>query len=139
MIKAEELRIGNTVLGATGEHQQVAYITECVGLHNNIGGTDKYQKDPIFSYDINDLQPIPLTGQILEQYGFKNTSYTKENYIGFKLMLDEYRFLHIDRLNKTFVCLINDDVTLNRMHYLHELQNLYYALTGTELNPLPNR
>lgn len=130
-MKAEELRIGNYVLGASGEMQRVAYITECIGLHNNIGGTDKYQKNPIFSYDINDLRPIPLTPEILERYGFEDVGG-----LGKLIISDEVSPTSLQYMfggGTIQICRSGINALTIPCEYLHQLQNLYFALTGSEL------
>lgn len=134
-MKAEELRIGNWLLGAAGEAQRVAYITETIGLHNNIGGTDKYQENPIFSYDINDLKPIPLSPEILERYGFElytSTTIKDKPFIIFRKRTFRAKF--IDGEFAGLSC--NSGATdVKHLKYLHQLQNLFYSVYGYELTP----
>ena len=70
MINKLELRIGNWILDHEGKPRQVEYIGETIGLINDIGGTNKYQHNPIFSGNIADLNPMPITPEALEKAGF---------------------------------------------------------------------
>lgn len=105
MIQANELRIGNWV--KSNIYQQVT--VEILDWLSN----DRHNHDS--------LQPIPLTPEILEKCGFvRNELMAKHNtviwygdHIGVKGILG---------VVKPCEC-----------GYLHQLQNLYFALTGEEL------
>jgi hypothetical protein len=135
MINANELRIGNWVYGSEGMPQQIAYVGDTIGLRNDCYGTDKYQKNPIFSYDIDTINPIPITPELLEKAGFE------------KLL--RAHFWEIDMRHNIGQIQVNPDngmvwlrhhrhefsmnpMTTDPIH-LHQLQNLYFALTGEEL------
>lgn len=112
MIKANELRIGNLVEGKDGVILPVvAFAVEAVNGDNRFG-----------------FNPIPLTPEILEKCGFEKNGcfYNVDN---FQLMYgytrEEGKFFHF--------CL-DEIVAFPPFKYLHELQNLYFALTGKELN-----
>jgi hypothetical protein len=76
--------------------------------------------------NIKDYTPIPLTEQWLIDFGFENVSlgeWEKEN-----ILLDnEYTDKGIWNIVEESQCL-----TINVKH-VHQLQNLYFALTGKEL------
>lgn len=133
---AKELRCGNYVIGATGEVQEVAYVGETIGLHNKIGGTDKYQKMPIISFDIDHLKPVPLSPEILEKAGFKidedagnwntpdHTIYSNgKGSVGVKGDFIGWYFSAGDDYYSWF----------KEVKYLHQLQNLFFSLCGEEL------
>src|SRR5690606_23732350 len=66
---------------------------------------------------------IPLTEQWLIDLGLKRmpeSEYTLDSYdlAGFKLWMNKGKFLFNDKIN---------------IDYVHQLQNLYFALTGEEL------
>lgn len=112
MIKANELRIGN-------------YVSTEVDEFISIDGTNKYriiiEGDYVSEGYVN---PIPLTEEWLLKFGF-----TKH---GFDDPLDLY-WCHpnlIGAINER--CLIYDYSRL-KIQYVHQLQNLYFALTGEEL------
>jgi len=105
MIEAKDLRIGNWLYGKVSD------------TYYKVEPTDILR---IFEYNKN-IEPIPLTKDILEKCGFKKD-------------LDMFYY------NKPLAILLHDNgvtVTFSSIclpcEYLHQLQNLYYALTQTEL------
>lgn len=115
-MKATDLRIGN----------YVKYLGEITIVNSISGATTTYvstRKSGIMP--INSFQPIELTEDIFLKCGFV---YVK--HFGFRMRKG---------------CFIKDDLeysgyyfrwngqTLAGIHYLHQLQNLYFALTQTEL------
>ncbi len=127
-MKLNELRIGNYLQGKEREPQTVAYITDCIGLNNLCGGVDKYQNNPIISNDIKDLQPIPLTEDWLLKFSMAKAknSYYFPNEMGFR----------VRRYKDNWVFYIFTDLfqySLSEIKHVHQLQNLYFALTGKEL------
>lgn len=125
MIKIEELRIGNWV------------IWKDVLKDNHREELDPCEDEPykLCSYDefewVHEFDPIPLTHEILLKCGFEEGAW----------------FLHIPKCNLYFVWFsdtgtveleISEGTYSPGLNYeckhLHQLQNLYYALTGKELN-----
>jgi len=115
-LKASELRIGNfTTLGV------VCLIEDDVfRVADSDGDT--------FKNTWADIEPIPLTEEWLLKFGFKNNSMNTYNILlqGFLL---EYNLQHnvVDAVNKVH---FNLNIPVK---YVHQLQNLYFALTGEEL------
>jgi hypothetical protein len=72
--------------------------------------------------------PIALTPEILEKCGFKLLSdfYGLQHTYGYIAILFENSTLMIEDLH-------DDSVNIKAPKYLHQLQNLYFALTGEEL------
>lgn len=137
MIDKNELRLGNWLITERGIPQQVAYVGDTIGFHNEIGGTDKHQKNPIFSYDIDYIQPIPLTPEILEKAGFiENPDHEHPQFDEYihseckKFGIGDFNgeFWIVDAIDQWF------GSTQPELKYLHQLQNLYFSLCGTELN-----
>lgn len=133
MILANELRIGNYA-SAHGKE-----IIKCVGLDEHFF---YYMFDSCIksSYYLSDIESIPLTPEILEKAGFEET-YADNAY---KLPFNKYS-LHsiVITLAKENIVTILDEYTGKEQttvfadaicQYLHQLQNLYFALTGEELN-----
>lgn len=131
MIKASELRVGNWVLD---EYTQVM-ITEILSKHVN--------HSQAFNCPFDDLEPIPLTPQLLSKCGFAiNGDYW---YLNFKRECD-------DQLSYLFVSKAIDDpkemwyygfqsplgsVNINNVYYLHQIQNIIFSLSYNELNYQP--
>lgn len=92
------------------------------------------QKDDVYQIENVNLQsalkydPIPLTEEWLLKFGFYKISfsdYGHENLKGF-----------IFGLSNTFegiTDIIARDLEINAIQYIHQLQNLYFALTEEEL------
>lgn len=114
-MKANELRIGNIVL-FKAKQDVVSEISNAGHILCEIGGFGNLDKGYI--------EPIPLTEEWLVKFGFK------QDMDGWKLKDESYiydeGFLHTD---------IGDAyrVSIVPIKYVHQLQNLYFALTGEEL------
>jgi hypothetical protein len=115
MIKVNELRIGNHVLDEHGNVSIINTISYGVRISN-----DKYKWE---SKSEDQIHPIPLTDELLLECGFENYEVFKNTwgYNGIELYIQD-GIIWID--------LMNNSVEIN---YLHELQNLYFSLTKTEL------
>ena len=119
-MKAQELRIGNWFRGddtSQGHHQITAY--EIFDFHT----------DPLDDY----YQPIPLTEEWLLKFGEikapNSTIYCgdqdTESYVWKVNLKEHYVYEGIDAM-----CNI---ISWQPIKYVHQLQNLYFALTGEEL------
>lgn len=119
MIKANELRIGNLI----NYNEQYCKV---VSLYDDgiIWFDDK--NNDSYSSEVYEPNPIPLTPEILEKAGFekyekiKDECWHKGNFEIFKTSSPGYS---MD---------IEKDI-YPELIYLHQLQNLYFALTGEEL------
>ena len=117
MIKAQELRLGNWVLFDVEEvyEQITARRIGFISQANSKG-------------HIHPFKPIPLTEDILLKCGFDKSSDGEHFFIGhfgFCLVYDGHDFCMKPR--------IIDDLVIAYSRHLHQLQNLYHALTGEEL------
>ena len=85
------------------------------------------------------FEPIPLTPEILEKCGFENK---KQNGL-FELIIGRVRLNLIFVNSEDSVYFITSAassfgmVHFPHQRHLHQLQNLFYALTGEELNYQP--
>ena len=122
MIKANELRIGNYV----ERHNKVTGVKDVVQVD---GCTPLLAFEGMTTLKFN---PIPFSEEWLLKFGFKNidSTYTIDN------DRFEFSFMFYDAWNlyykekKGFGC---DEINLTGFWNIHQLQNLYFALTGTEL------
>ena len=132
MIDLKSLRLGNILKDHKGRLREVAYITECVGFKNDIGGVDKYQKDPITSYDIETLSYVDLSEDILLKCeGMKKEPSEKCEYF---IQIAKRTHIVINLNEGIDVGLaLEDDFLYVECDYLHELQNLIKSLTNKEL------
>lgn len=141
-MKANELRIGNYVqsLDDNNVPSLGMELMEIVGIKHNGEGyynpkheIGKRYKDleqhGWFSEDC-ELLGVPLTEEILLKCGFVKDG---DNYM--KLILEEYCNLFFDLKHKTIAIGVPHEAGGTEFSYeaLHQLQNLYFALTGEEL------
>lgn len=119
MIRANELRVGNLVLDFAGKPVKV--------VRTNL------DKIPLET-------PIPLTPEILEQCGFRRKDWDNQWYPGkFELTLeadsDAFFKYYSDEDNLMILSSDGGDVSIvkENIKYLHQLQNLFFALTDQEL------
>ena len=121
-ILASELRIGNWIL-VNNEPCPIGYgvIADCA---QKAKGIKNAYLDKI-SFD-----PIPLTPEILEKCGFENNGF-------YCTHSDPY--MEISPSATGFILSVNcSEYEIGEtFNHLHQLQNLYFALTGEELNYSP--
>jgi len=116
---ASELRIGNLVYNQKTDIAKIRLVDDglgCVGVQS---------KNGIFYGKIEEIEPVSLTEEWLLRMGFeKNGLYWFDS----QDLLLSYSFtqntIAIGRMGIYFQ---------NKIQYVHQLQNLYFALTGEEL------
>ena len=89
-----------------------------IGNYINIHDTITQMELDDFHFSSSFMNPIPLTEEWLLKLGFEKAYETCYQYKDF--ILDD-RFIMMDI-----------DITI-QLKYVHQLQNLYFALTGQEL------
>jgi hypothetical protein len=131
MIQANELRIGNWFSYISKHGVWTTAYDKVESIHEkgiNIYADSDYGCsiiEPDFTFDY--IQPIPITPEILEKAGFE-------------VSIDEYEIFDyvylIHGMDKRFYLWfgIGEYPTETFIQYVHQLQNLYFALTGEELN-----
>jgi len=114
MIQANELRIGNYFETSNINYSKVTSIKQY-----------NVYCESYFPHELELCKPIPLTEEILLKCGFEGKLTFWKGLLGVSLldgitMINEFNYdceyLHV------------------RTRYLHQLQNLYFALTGEELD-----
>lgn len=133
MIKTTELRIGNLCRDRlTGSYLRVFSLTENVGF-------DVVHRE---SYPLPDgwqAEYLPLTPEILEKCSGPYSSlswYRAHDEIGFQIGELQVRITG-GSVHDTGAFIVRRGQGIHdipKMEYLHQLQNLYFALTGEELN-----
>lgn len=137
MIKANELRIGNFFIGIGGV-QTVLSLEE-----NTNRGKCNYSSEEhrlMYShlilchqngnqYKPFEIEPIPLTEGILLKVGFLKDN----NYSGLHSKIGALE-IKIRFNSKIAYCEIGGIYFGDRFKYLHELQNIWYSISGQELN-----
>lgn len=124
MIKANELRIGNLIRWAHEEGYTLKNVTPDI-----LKSLYDYEEDPDDERFSRGLfyKPIPLTSEILLKYGFKIVGNR------WKFVHPVYGFSCITvgiNTSKVFYVHLKKRIYID---YLHELQNLYFALNRKEL------
>lgn len=120
MIQAAELKLKNKIYRVFKTHKQVVEVCTIID-------------DEINFRPLDDFEPIPLTPDILEKTGFEESTH----HIGGEghrilIMKSAGRYLSIYK-RLAMIEGKSEIASLNFIHNVHELQNLYYAICGTEL------
>jgi len=118
-MEAKELRVGNYVL-----ETNIVNYDDC--------NSDYYPDEilivgkHLFTYEHEDIKPIPLTEEWLLKFGFE---------LGENFYIKNNVSVEIDELYLWDVFLNNGtkETHLRSIKYIHQLQNLYFALTNEEL------
>lgn len=117
-MKAEELRIGN-LIQANGPTMEVKSINEySVELYLHGSEADNWEED------LENCEGIPLSPELLVKCGFEIANDGWGGYLSKKFNGGSIRISHNKWHNGCW------DTEVN---YVHQLQNLWYALTNTEL------
>jgi len=117
-MKAQGLRIGNKVRWDYEIYTITAISTDVV---------DITRFGIAMSINIKSIKPIPLTEEWLVKFGFVKND------------CDNYELEYTFKLNASFTIINKDrgyfyiDAPNHEIKYVHQLQNLYFALTGEEL------
>ena len=122
-MKAKELRIGNCVnIGLKARNLRTDYDTITA---SGLMDLQTNKESSSFIYE-----PIPLTEEWLVKFRFERTSYGRV-FKGFHLEASS-RVLATDVLSGFSYEQVVDEKYL-RILYVHQLQNIYFALTNEEL------
>lgn len=142
-MKANELMIGNWVLTENGEMQIIVISENCDVIKHHADGGYTTGHVPV-----KDLQPIKLTEDWLVKFGFvkNNRHYTKDMYddkfMAVYFPIEQYKDgsdyevqLYGEMHSQISVDVFN--VRNTAIKYVHQLQNLYFIITGTPLTLTP--
>jgi len=120
-MKASELRIGNLVYGVSDRIETVIGLTEntITAYVGKLSGSKMESSE-------KDYSPIPLSEKWLLKFGFIQTPLTYDR----EKLCISISGIQYDNGRTYF----NSWAILERQpKYVHELQNLYFSLTGEEL------
>jgi hypothetical protein len=133
-MKNNELRIGNLVLALTGETKYTEVVVNTIFGY----GINSYYNEAEYVYD--EIKPIQLTEEWFLKFGFFVDNF---DYV---IPISECELVTLglipqdEECSAYSVCVTQtdpdgDDQTafLSDISYVHQLQNLYYALTNQEL------
>jgi len=115
-IKAEELMIGNILQYQNG-------TTLMQGRVTSIPNGNKICIDHI-AVKINNLLPVKLTPWILEKCGLTDGVFHDIEY---------FSIAGLNSMPESYGLYYENDWTSVSIEYLHQLQNLYFCLTGAHL------
>lgn len=112
-MKASELRLGNWVEQPNDGVTRVTAVLNDLQIKTETGYVDKY------------CMPIPLTEEWLLKFGFDETIVE-----GYPLYQSNKGFIVEYYVDESVFLILDFEV---RVKHVHQLQNLYFALTGEEL------
>ena len=113
-MKATELRIGNWVFDTSEK--------------DNEPNVPRIVNEPITKQRCSWYEPIPLTEEWLLKFGFNKLSDIWEFWKNSGWDLRQHKLE-----NNWWLFYNGQDLDCVRIDYVHQLQNLYFALTGEEL------
>lgn len=125
-IKANEFRIGNLIDTPYG-------ILPIYGISKNCIEVEYNSEDvSIYDFNLDECKPIPIIEEWLLKFGFiaNGISYKLENN-NYLIELYFYDCWNLNYIEKEKFG--NGNVKLKGYWNIHQLQNLYFALTGNEL------
>jgi hypothetical protein len=120
-MEAKELRIGNLIQDKKNKSH---WRIECF-LGSTMATVDaglvNFPTDDNHDIELSEHEGIPLDEKWLVRFGFVDNEKSK---------------IKLIRINEFYyVCFVNRSRSLDvDIKYVHQLQNLYYALTGVELS-----
>jgi hypothetical protein len=118
-MKANELRIGNLVLDGNKEIQVFMLDVDL-------------DRDRVNYTGIEGLKPIPLTKEWLLKFGFEDVK--QYNDFSFQKLMNDGLFFCLDDSLEVYIGQMQYfSHSLVVIKYVHQLQNLYFALTQEEL------
>jgi hypothetical protein len=133
MINVKDLRIGNWVKCGGfkrlyGEFKVAEIYPDQITI----------EQKPYDGFTVEEVEPIPLTPEILEKCGFVPNAIGQlaieilgiDTHLELITINDGYCYLNLNQIGEFSRC---QDISINRIQYLYQLQNLYFALTGQEL------
>lgn len=127
MINVNELRIGNKLFHIYDDWPEETVVEgieyDKVHIQTSTGGGT--------TVNISEVEPIPLTPEWLEKFGF-----TKDMGGGGGLLEFENGFICFYDMEAPLVAYTNERIKgapMPHLKYVHQLQNLYFSLTGEEL------
>ena len=127
LLYAASLRIGNYYNSVKFKQPVKCHLTDLYELcFLSDGATDDPPINEIF-------EPIPLTKDWLEKFGFEKINPNNDFYS--IDILNAWTKLYID-INRHGgeISISGHGSVVKQLKFIHQLQNLYYALTGNELS-----
>jgi len=123
-MKAEDFRVGNLV---RVKSSKVAIPITLIRLSN-------------FSVGMEDIEPIPVTEGVLSDFGFEKVVDNRgvTGYVEYELCVGQVNIVvekeKLPKYEDDEFKFYLDDCYLKHIEYVHQVQNLYYAVSGEELS-----
>lgn len=134
MINIRDLRIGNYVM----YNGLMMAVYSIIGAYprrekryDNKVVIDLFDGAGIITASLDEIKPIPITEKWLLKLGFEIEE-TDRRYTSY--IHPETPGLEVDYQLKTFTLYIGD-TRISRIWCVHQLQNIYFAITSEELYP----
>lgn len=119
-MKSNELRIGN--LAYSKKDESVVLVVTVYSKPDSVSYS--YKEDVIMGHPLSILEPIPLTEEWLVKFGFEKKG----------INTPKWRFWKIDLVeDEKGIYSFDESRIYIDIEYVHQLQNLFYALTNEEL------
>lgn len=150
-MKANELRIGNYFHPVSEGHEIEIPLTEfvyTVGAVDKFGNVDVIEPGNLTSYRFTRYAGIPLTEEWLLKFGFDKIDkqrFQKRQHTAPANVVYEFMHCHYsgmaDEAEFDYWIVNKDNKNIldwyTPLSFVHQLQNLYFALTGEELTIKP--
>lgn len=131
-MKASELRIGNFVgFNLEDDPQNIFYVDEVAEKSMRVlacGMLLKREGD-VHYFDDDLIEPIPLTEDWLLKFGSEKS---QDNWGGLLIKIGSGEKIRIKNIDNNWVWPLNGHHH-PKVNFVHQLQNLFFALTGAEL------
>ena len=117
-MKAKKLRTGNFVMynNIIGEVQNICTFDEPEVVEL------MFDEETSGVYDIDNIKPVPITRNALNNFGWKTLSLNSFTKNGLEFFIEQGIVDNGD-----------SEVNKYKIKYIHQLQNLYFALTNKEM------
>ena len=131
-MEAKELRIGNLLYLAFAKKNVVVFGIDVIEISEITHNLIRFKDGINFSVSKIELfEPILLTEEWLLKFGFEKSNLDEDN----AWLELKYRYLKFSsdesvEFKKVYLTINKMDIICK---YVHQLQNLYFALTGEEL------
>lgn len=133
-MKATELRVGNYITSKEwgGYHQIIGVEL----IENGYRVQSKGYWHVCIPGVYFDISPIPLDENLLLKCGFEDWTGNQGYYVMLGKVIGYVKITFSFHLPTKTISRaeIGDDINIMHIKYIHQLQNLFFSLTGTELN-----
>ncbi|MNQ83103.1 hypothetical protein D3C85_981740 [compost metagenome] len=126
-MNAIEIKIGNMIyIPKTTQIAEITSINKHIGVTVNNG---------FAVLNFNEIEPIKLTEELFLKIGFIKRFFNedKSKPLWWKVQGNRHIEIYFEKQVSSYVYMINSLQYSSNIDFLHKLQNLYFAITETEL------